>query len=146
MSDFERDKDGVRCVRDEETECVEESVGVPPERLNVTEGVCVRENDGVLPVLVLVWECVCDGWYVRVVSGVGRSASVNLARVRLRLRDFVASCFVFSFVRPLVGLHRVGDSVFSISWVEERDNVGVRRDKLNVRDGDQVSVKDQVGD
>ena len=58
VSDFERDKDGVRCVREEETECVGESVGVPPERLNVTEGVCVRETDGVLPVLVLVWECV----------------------------------------------------------------------------------------
>ena len=58
VSDFERDKEGVRCVREEETECVGESVGVPPERLSVTEGVSVRENDGVLPVLVLVRECV----------------------------------------------------------------------------------------
>ena len=66
------------------------------------------------------------------------SASDNLARVRLGLPDFVASCFVFSFVRPLVGLHRVGDSVFSISWVDVRDKVGVRRDKLSVRDGDWV--------
>ena len=67
------------------------------------------------------------------------SASVSLTRVRLGLRDFVPCCCVFSFVGPLVGLHRVGDSVFSISWVEERDNVGVRRDKLNVRDGDRLS-------
>ena len=58
VGDFERDKDVVRCVREEEPERVGDNVRVPPDRLNVTEGVCVRENDGVLTVLVLVRECV----------------------------------------------------------------------------------------